>query len=159
MLCKRGFSGTVVSQNGYKLPLFNLQIYLINGTLLPDDISFLVSFLIFKYKLVGFYHTHLQSTSYFFIFHHISYSVPHSRSLVKWKKSCRQNQQQLTSLSNRAFRLPFLAENLGSTLLAAGKNSLHATRHLPHGETLLLQAFSSVRFPHDTFQSSQKECN
>ena len=78
VLGKRGFPRTIMSENRDKPAFLNLYIHLVDSTLRSDDIPFLVSFFIFKYKLVGFHHTHLQSTSYFLYFSvfRIVYHIP-----------------------------------------------------------------------------------
>ena len=51
MLRQGRLSGTVVSQYGYKRTLGHINIHAVDGTVRPDDIAFLVTFVIFIYQI------------------------------------------------------------------------------------------------------------
>ena len=63
MLGKGRFSGTIMSENCYKLSFFCFNIYFINSTRCPNHIAFFITFFIFIYQFFCLDHFHLSFSS------------------------------------------------------------------------------------------------
>ena len=61
MLCKSRLSRTVMTENRHKRTLRHININPVNGAVCSDHISFLITFIIFIYKLFRMYHIHRQT--------------------------------------------------------------------------------------------------